>query len=61
MNGLSMPVRNITAATKIERDENGILWVSNRPVGMRFKRACGTVVPWSEKGEVCLCEKCLSK
>ena len=56
-----MPVKNMTADMKVERDENGVLWVSNRPVGMRFKRACGTVVPWSEKGEVCLCEKCLSK
>lgn len=56
-----MPVKNMTADMTVERDENGVLWVSNRPVGMRFKRACGTVVPWSEKEEVCLCTNCLSK
>lgn len=55
-----MPVKNMTADMVVERDEEGVLWVSNRPVGLRFKRACGTTVPWSEKGEVCRCQKCLS-
>lgn len=56
-----MPVSNMTADMKIERDENGVLWVSNRPVGLKFKRACGVVIDYAQREEVCMCEKCRSK
>ena len=59
--GLDMPVKNWTADMVVKRGLNGVLEVSNRPVGMRFKRSCGTVVRWEEKEEVCMCDKCRSK
>ena len=51
-------VSNHTPSMKRTHLGGNTYQVENKPVGMKYKRRCGTIVAWAQKDEKCGCIKC---